>query len=96
MDNNEAVDYQEKLSTIQDPENLLKLIFMYELSHIVMRTQKQSQDQQSLPPDRKQKVEQLISQLRASIKPVEAVSAASAKIRLDNLPTRPLKRRGTP
>ena len=65
-DTNEAVDFQEKLKWLQDPEVALKLCFMYDLSNIITRCEKQCQDQKLLPAERKQKVELFISQLRAA------------------------------
>jgi hypothetical protein len=65
-DSNEAIDYQQSILDLQDPEQCLKLCFMYEVSQIVTRTEKHCQDQNYLPPDRKQKMELLMSQLRSA------------------------------
>ena len=40
--------------------------FLYEISQIITRTQKHCQDQESLPPERKVKIEQLISSLQSA------------------------------
>ena len=55
-----------KVLQLQNPSEIIKLIFLYEISHIVTRTQKQCQDQESLPPERKVKIEQLLSSLRSA------------------------------
>lgn len=65
-DSPEAPDYQERVLNLQDPEKCLKFAFLYDISNILTRTQKHCQDQNSLPPERKQKIELLISCLRAA------------------------------
>ena len=58
-DSEEAVDFQQKVLQFQNPIEIIKLLFLYEISHIITRTQKHCQDQDYLPPERKGKIGQL-------------------------------------
>ena len=65
-DTPEALDSQERVLGFQNPEACLKLVFMYEISQLLTRTQKHCQDQNLLPPERKQKIEAFVANLRAA------------------------------
>lgn len=65
-DTPEAPNHQERVLHFQNPETCLKLAFMYDLSQLLTRTQKHCQDQKLLPPERKQRIETLISNFRAA------------------------------
>ena len=62
-DTNEAVEVQQWMQRIQDPEKVLDLLFMEQLSLLVTHSQQHCQENDHLPMTRKNEIQQLIKRL---------------------------------